>query len=437
MQSMAVCPLCRRLLVPDEANSSVLRCAPCQGEFVRPAEDFEVQALPRPGDLVVAGETLSCPHCLSDMMVFDEMDDPYHQCVQCGGVWRDVGTISGIEIDDEPAIAVAEQSDAVADRNLLDHLLYGVSLPERLMRSLIGVAAGTSREAASLLVPPAFQSSKAYEVAIRNSLDFLTETVGGMRSTATPESSTEAAGEHIARKAVGNFIDLTSMATLHFSPLWVLAAVSDVAYGTSTYVKELAKELEREGLIDSASTIHNIDDVLEALRNTTGNVASNLDRPPVSLKDLTAVIQETRTLAGEADLTKLFPKSEIQAYWSSLHTVAAQENVSLITAATGVAMYTANQSAAIARGGVTGFRVAGSLIDRNVFEHYRDALKEIRDHGLLAMIRQTYEPYAAQMWDNFAEDRKSWTESLLDPRTLSKFVAWPKFFGGGETEKSV
>ena len=108
-----------------------------------------------------------------------------------------------------------------------DFLLYGLSLPERTLRSAAGVVSGSMRESASLLVPAAFQNSRCYTTMVRQMLDFLAEDVGGV------ERAEEAGGppkveNYVARKAVGNFIELSSLATFHLSPFLLLAIVSDV-----------------------------------------------------------------------------------------------------------------------------------------------------------------------------------------------------------------
>ena len=53
-------------------------------------------------------------------------------------------------------------------------------------------------------------------------------------------STTAEVNHYVTRKAVGNFVDMASLATLHVSPLMLLAAVSDLAYGSQVYLKELA-----------------------------------------------------------------------------------------------------------------------------------------------------------------------------------------------------
>ncbi|MFN9042217.1 MAG: hypothetical protein ACK5YO_38375, partial [Planctomyces sp.] len=140
-------------------------------------------------------------------------------------------------------------TDKLTAAQLVDGLLYGISLPERLLRSAVGLTAGTAREIAEFVIPQAFQSSKSYQVAIRNSVNFLLQSVAevpeeqaavtvaapAVPAAAVPGTETDP-GRFVAKKAIANFIDITGLTTLHISPLWILAIVSDAAYGTGTYV---------------------------------------------------------------------------------------------------------------------------------------------------------------------------------------------------------
>jgi len=58
---------------------------------------------------------------------------------------------------------------------------------------------------------------------------------------------------------------MSALATLHISPLTLLAIVSDLAYGSKVYLEELAVELKRDGVIDESSTIHSASDLLSAV----------------------------------------------------------------------------------------------------------------------------------------------------------------------------
>jgi len=279
----------------------------------------------------------------------------------------------------EPATASQPELSAP-----IQSLLFGLSLPERLVRSAVGLSAGAVKELAGFVVPQAFKSSKSYEIAIHNALSFLTDTVGGAqrKQAGTASTAGDDAGEYVARKAVGNFIDLTGLATLHVSPIWLLAVVSDVCYGTKTYVQEVAEQLKAQGVIDDTSTIHHVEDLLGAIQRASGTTASAFDTPPLSIAQLKQTIDDTRTALGEADVRKLIPQSELTAYWNEMQSVAAAEGVSLLDVSTAVTMNTLNRVKTVTRGALTSVQVAGGLLNRNVFSHYRDSLMRVREHGL-------------------------------------------------------
>ncbi len=150
-------------------------------------------------------------------------------------------------------------------------------------------------------------------------------------------------------------------------------------------------------------------------------MASSFDKPPLSVQELRDFVAETRESASQAKIQKLLPESEMRQYWESLHATATQENISPFEAATAVAMHTAQQASTITMTGVTGVKVAGSLLQRNVLQHYQDSLVMLREEGFLPVLQSTYQPYVGQVWNNFSGERKSWTESILDPGNIMKF----------------
>lgn len=315
---------------------------------------------------------------------------------------------------------------------LLNGLVFGLSLPERLVRSAVGVTAGTAKEIAEFVVPQAFQDSKTYEVAVRNSLNFLLANVGSIsgddaKKAAVPAPSVNASGEachdpaagnpgrFIARKAVGNFIDIAGLATLHVSPLWILAIVSDAAYGTKTYLNELATELQKQGIIDDSSTIHKVDDLFEAVKKASGRAASNFDTPPLSLDELRSSFEQTRKALNEVDPTLLIPEAEIGRFWNDMKQLAVQEDISLLGVSGAVAMQAVESIKNVTHGSLTGLFVAGKIVNRNIFGHYASALSKIHRQGLWGSVKETYGPYVDLAWGNFTSARRTWTEQILNP----------------------
>lgn len=353
-----------------------------------------------------------------------------------------------------------QAGDRSVPEQMLSGLLFGLSLPERLVRSAVGITAGTAKEIAEFVVPQAFQSSKSYEVAVRNSLDFLISTVAHVSESKceSPAASVEQniavlnpentvadsadatvvdPGRFIAKKAVGNFIDIAGLTTLHVSPLWILAIVSDAAYGTKTYLSELSSELEKQGLIDDSSTIHKVDDLFAAVQNASGKAASQFDQPPLSLSELKESFNQTRAALNEVNPTLLIPESEIRRYWDDMKQLATRENISLLGVSGAVAMQAVESIRGVSQGTLTGLFVAGKIVNRNIFSHYTSALTTIHRNGIWSSVKDSYGPYVEMAWGNFTSSRKSWTEQVLNPAHVT--TLWDKvrsMFGGDKSSSA-
>ena len=302
-------------------------------------------------------------------------------------------------------------------------LLYSLSLPERALRGTAGLAAGTVRESAALLLPRAFQNSKTYSVMVRQMLDFLAEDIGGVERPKEEEGKENApppVENFVARKAVGNFIDLAGMATLHLSPIMILAILGDVAYGSKSYLRELAEELKQEGIIHEDSTIGSVDDLLGAVSAASKTTAGAFDTPPLSVDGLRDTIEQTRQAVMSINPAKAFPKGELERLWKDLHEIAQREGVNPFAISSAVTLYTLNRVTAVSRGALSTVRVAGNLFDRHILTHYEEAIREIRDRGLYASLAETSRPYIDALWQNFSGDKGTVTEELLTGRLFSK-----------------
>jgi hypothetical protein len=88
------------------------------------------------------------------------------------------------------------------------------------------------------------------------------------------------------KKAAGNVVEFGSIAAFGFSPLWLLAAASDILNGSKAYLSALELELTRAGVLADGVHFKSVDDLLGALEGTTGNAAGLIDMPPLELKEL-------------------------------------------------------------------------------------------------------------------------------------------------------
>lgn len=333
-------------------------------------------------------------------------------------------TDNGLDQQDgtqDPAVA-AEQTE---EATLLELLTYGLSLPERTARSASAVVAGFVNESAARLIPAAFRSSRSYTVFVQQSLDMLIHDVGGVSN---PNAETADQQEtQLARKAVGGLLDVAGTATLHLSPMTVLAVFSDLAYGSSHYLNKLSEELKKEGIINETSSIDHVADLVDALKETSGKAAETIDTPPVSLDGLNETIAQLQHEITKVDPRKLIPQNEIERLWIEMEDAASAADVGLWDVSATMTMFAMNRVSLTTRGALSTVSVAGNLLDEHIVQHYSAALGEIKEHGFYATLADVSSPYLEAVWNNFDDDRETWTEDLLTGKLFGR--AWDGFRG--------
>ena len=324
---------------------------------------------------------------------------------------------------------VAELHDGEpSNASVRDYLLYGLSLPERAIRGTAGVIGGALRESAAALIPQTFRNAKTYQVFVGQMLDFLAEDVGGVASGNRPHDAR--VENYVARKTVGNFIEMASLATIHVSPMLLLAVVSDVAYGSKAYLRELAEELEAQGVISDASAIQQIDDLLDAAASASEGTAGAFDTPPLSVEGLRETVRQTRASLKRVDPSQVLSEDEIRQLWDRMRATAQRENTSPLAISGAMTLGALDKVTRLGSGALSSVRVAGSLLDRVVLDHYRTVLGEIHENGLHSTLAESSQPYAEALWRNFSADRATVTESFLTSgaaeRALDKARRWLK-----------
>ena len=304
-------------------------------------------------------------------------------------------------------------------------MVYGLTLPERTVRSAAALISGAAGESVALIVPRSFQDSKSYRVFVQQMLDMVSHDVGGVKKE-TPETDeatkTAAAKNYVAKKTVGTFIDLAGMSMMHVSPLTVLAIVSDVAHGSTYYLNELATELKSQGVINEDSTISSTADLLASIGSASASTADQFDTPPIDLKGLADTIRQTQEQLSGIDPTKLIPQSEIKSLWADMSELATKEHVSLFQLSSAVTMYSLKQVSTATQGTLATIRVTGNVLDEHFFDHYRTAIGTIADEGIYSVLSKTSQPYLDAVWFNFSSDRSTITEDLISGKLFNQAI---------------
>ena len=260
-----------------------------------------------------------------------------------------------------------------------------------MLRALVGALGGVVHESALVLLPRFVRQSRLYEATAKNALRIAIEAVGRVAPREPPEVS---AKEITKRKAAGNVVELGSIAAFGFSPLWLLAAASDVAHGSRVYLTAFIDELKSAGVLAEEREIDSVDELLETLEHTSGRTARLIDIPPLELAELRSTLGEFRN-----DASGLPGPDELAALYRGLREEAARERGSLLEVSVGMGMAFL----------LSAKKVAG----RDLVVPYREDWAPLRREGFVDYARRVGAPYARAATGHFDPGRPSWTERLL------------------------
>jgi hypothetical protein len=276
---------------------------------------------------------------------------------------------------------------------------FYASLPERAVRVGAAGIGGTLHEGFQLTLPRVVRRSRLYEATAKNLLRVMIELVGGVEGSPTADSSV-GAGEIAKRKGAGNVVELGSIAAFGLSPLWLLAAASDLTRGSRVYLAALTHELKAAGVIAEDVDVGSVDELLGVLEQTSGGTARLIDIPPLELRELRASLAELRSH------TESLPSpDELGALYAALRRTAAAENRTLLAVSTGV--------------GLAFVTSAQKVTGAHIVAPYREDWKPVRDEGFAAYGRRVAEPYRRAISRHVDASLLSRTERLIQ-----RFEAW-------------
>lgn len=161
---------------------------------------------------------------------------------------------------------------------------YLLSVPERVVRAVLGVGAGVAREVGEVALPNAVRRSRLYQNLVDATLRFLIEQVGGAEGVYTDEPALP--GNFLARRTAGNVVEMLGVVAFRASPVWVLAALADICGMGRQVIPEIADALKAQGLLDKGAEFTTVDQMLDGLERTSARVAATINTPPLDVAGL-------------------------------------------------------------------------------------------------------------------------------------------------------
>ena len=130
---------------------------------------------------------------------------------------------------------------------------YLLSIPERLIRAVLGLGAGAAREVGRVALPDGVRNSQLYQNLVDTTLRFLIENVGGAEGVY--KSSGSCRDDFFVRRTAGNAVEVLGIVAFRASPVWVLAALADLCGVGRQLIPEIAGALKAQGLLEKDARV--------------------------------------------------------------------------------------------------------------------------------------------------------------------------------------
>jgi hypothetical protein len=224
--------------------------------------------------------------------------------------------------------------------------------------------------------------------------------------------------DFVLRRTAGNAIELLGIVAFRASPVWVLAALSDVCGAGRQLIPEIAGALKAEGLLDRDEQFSTIDQVLDGLERTSARIAGVVNAPPLDVAALRQEWEAVRKDAAALAPDRLPSVETIKNVWGRLTLEARTQDRSVFEVSSMMAVSAAGgvpdrlrwlSSSARVAAGRTGQVFAQALLD-----HYSQTLHDIREVGYVRYAARQLQPYTQAAIQLFSPSRETVTERLLE-----------------------
>lgn len=290
-------------------------------------------------------------------------------------------------------------------------LLYVLSVPERTIKSVVSVGTGVSSLLTNLLLPSAVKDSATYRVTFGMLQQFLIEKVAQVEET---EKKVKLKDHYVIRKTAGSIIEGVGLISIRFSPVWMLAILSDVSGGSRIYIHRLIDDLKKNQLIDTNVNYDNIYDLLEGINKSSSIGVNAMDLPPISAEEFNQFKDTliTQFKSNNAASKKMF--GDLENVYKKMKDVGHKERMSLQKLNGGLTLdlmkNTTKKGFDITK--VTA-KTSLDMINETVIKSYLDSLDTVNKIGKRKYLIEHMAPFMKQFRNHYNKDIKTITEKIF------------------------
>lgn len=287
-----------------------------------------------------------------------------------------------------------------------------------MLRSLGALSGGLVREVGAVAIPARLRRTSLYRTAVEVALRFLIQQLGQVENVYSAEG--QLAENFLLQRGASHGIEILGLLTLHVSPIWILAALSDAAGAGGELIGEISQALKREGLLDPNAHFETVDQLLDGLEKTSAHLADTLNTPPLNIAGLRRDWQKLKAELPALPRAALPSPTMLSGLWNELKQSAEIQHRSVFAVCSAIALSTVakvpDNLLWLSRAARVAAVRTGSVLGEGLFDHYKSALTEISACGFLPYWQRQFSPYLSAAAQHFAAARPSTTEKWIAKR---------------------
>lgn len=288
---------------------------------------------------------------------------------------------------------------------------YLLSLPERSIRFVTSIATSITSLLTKTVLPKPIQNSTLYQMTFGLLQDYLIEQVAQVQI----EEKTNENKDYIYKKTAGSIIEGIGLLTFHYSPIWLLAMISDIAGGSQIYLKHLTQSLKEEHMIDSDVHFNSTENLLSHIQNISQNSARFIDQPPIKKDEFMSLYAQLKQIYEKNPnvLQNLF--NQLDIIYKNIGDFSKDSHISLDELNGAITMdLIQSLGEKTFQFSKLSSKVTLDILNTYFIQSYQDTLMEIERVGPQKYLQTHMQPFIQQLTKHFKKDKLTTTEKIIN-----------------------
>jgi hypothetical protein len=289
---------------------------------------------------------------------------------------------------------------------------YILSLPERSIRFVTSFATSITSLLTKTILPKPIKKSTLYQMTFGLLQDYLIKHVAEISLEEIQEGSSQ---DYIYKKTAGSIVEGIGLLTIHYSPIWLLAMISDIAGGSQVYLKYLTKSLRKEDVIGINQEFTSVESLLNHIQKITENSAKFIDQPPIRKEEFMEVFEQLKTFyEKDPELIMAFFR-KLKGIYQELQKISDESQVSFkkLTGATTLDLMKNFGEKTIYFSKISS-KTTLKIFNDYFIDTYEEIFIEIKNIGPQKYLGNHMKPFIHQLTNHFKKEKITTTDKIIE-----------------------